>query len=181
MIRWKQRMRVKIDVFVPALIDLRSFFLLSSRWTVYSSGMKLWSGHPFLLVSRPATRNVSPGILMNAAENKTDILSHLGEYNNQPRLSRPFCRCKISKRNWNGWRPRFLERVGTTLNLRYLSRFLGDCTVTQVQRYNVIIIIELFENNNGHFERVNLLWGGESCFEYLSYKYNCCVRSELHT
>lgn len=113
---------------------------------------------------------------MNAVENKTDILSHLG-YNNQPRLSATVLRVDVKFRSEIGtkWRPRFLERDGMTLNLRYLSRLLRDCTVTQV-RYSVII--DLFENNNGHFERVNLLGRRrEGGFEYLSYKYNCYVRS----
>ena len=74
---------------------------------------------------------------MNAAENKTDILSHLG-YNNQPRLSATVLRVDVKFRGEIGtsWRPRFLERDGTTLNLRYLSRLLLHRYTNTMHRNN---------------------------------------------
>lgn len=142
-------MRVKINV--SSHINQSDCFFLAMNnifaWNEIMIGLPIFT--------RPATRNVSPGILMNAAENKTDILSHLG-YNNRPRLSATVLRVDVKFRSEIGPSGDLVFSKGT-LNLRYLSRLLRDCTVTQI-RYSVII--DSLENNNGHFERVNLLGEG---------------------
>lgn len=143
-------MRVKINVS-SHINQSDCFFLAMNNIFAWN---EIMIGPP--IFTRPATRNVSPGILMNAAENKTDILSHLG-YNNRPRLSATVLRVDVKFRSEIGPSGDLVFSKGT-LNLRYLSRLLRDCTVTQI-RYSVIID-SLENNNDGHFERVNLLGEG---------------------
>lgn len=157
-------MRVKINVS-SHINQSDCFFLAMNNIFAWN---EIMIGPP--IFTRPATRNVSPGILMNAAENKTDILSHLG-YNNRPRLSATVLRVDVKFRSEIGPSGDLVFSKGT-LNLRYLSRLLRDCTVTQI-RYSVII--DSFENNNGHFERVNLLGEGVMASNIL-YKYNRHVK-----